>query len=247
MSKETKTSSITSFIDNHWTDHPVVEWISSNKQSILWIIVGLFAVLILAYRILMNQTLNAETDFFRAQTDFTKFQEGATNSANRLADASALSNLEALMKSYPELHGKYDGPLAQTLLIENQLPQAEAYAQATFKRTANDSIALYHEFAATSLLIGQQKYQDALEKAQALNTKLNAEVGRPQDTLYFFNLIRLALLNQQLGFVKEEKQLWENLKNNQQKESAAAAFNLFRTGQATLNQYIEKRMKILNQ
>ncbi len=246
MSKVTKTTSITSFIDTHWTDHPAVEWISNNKQSILWIIVGLFAVLILSYRILMTRTMNAETDFFRSQTDFTKFQDAALNSNNHLIDAASLSNLEVLMKSYPELHEKYDGPLAQTLLIEEQLPQAEAYAKTTFKRTANDSIDLYHDYAATSLLIGNKQYPEALTRAQELNSRMSLETRRPQDTLYFFNLIRLAFLNQQLGFAREEKQLWENLKNFQPQASSAEVFNLFKIGQATLNQYIEMRLKILD-
>ncbi len=243
MSKETKISSITSYVDTHWTDHPAVEWISNNKQSILWIIVGLFAVLILSYRILMNHTLNAETDFFRAQTDFVKFQDAALNSNNHLTDAASLSNLEDLMKSYPELHEKYDGPLAQTLLIEGQIPQAEAFAKDTFKRTANDSIQIYHEYAATSLLISKKQYQEALTKTQELNSKLSSEIGSP---LYFFNLIREALLSQQLGLEKEEKLLWENIKNYQQQTNSPEMINLFRSGQATLNQYMDSRLQILN-
>jgi hypothetical protein len=246
MSKETKTPTVISFMDAHWTDHPAVDWISNNKQTILWIIVGLFAVLILSYRILMNHNLNAEADFFRAQTDFAKFQDAAQNSNDQLSQAGSLSNLESLMKSHPELHQKFDGPLAQTLLIEGQIPPAEAYAQATFKRTANDSISLYHDFAATSLVIGKKDYQQALTQAQNLNAKIKADDKHQQNVLYFFNLVRLALLNQQLNMAKDEKLSWENLKNGQLNLDSKV-FNLFKIGQATLNEYIEMRMKILNQ
>lgn len=237
MSKETKTSAVLSFMDTHWTDHPAVEWISNNKQTLLWIVLGLFAALILSYRFLMNRNINAEANFFRAQAEFVKFQD--TN------DAGSLSTLESIMKDHPELHQKYDGALAQTLLVEKQVTQAETFAQATFKRTANDSITLYHDYAATSLLIGNKNYQEALNHAQTLNAKLLEGTEKPQGTLYLFNLIRLGLLNQELGLAKEEKQIWGNLTNSLQQSDSDEVIHLFRIGQATLNEFIAERMQAL--
>lgn len=245
MSKETKVSPINSFIETNWADHPAVEWVLNNKQIILWIIAGLFAALVIAYRILMHNSFNAEADFFKAQADFNKFEEAALHSNNHLADAAALNSLKELMKSHQELHAKYDGALAQTLLLEGQLPESESFAQATFKRTSNDSIQAYHDYAAASLLIGKQQFQEALSESKKLNIKLNAETGFPYETLYFFNLIRQAVLNQQLGFDKEEIQFWKEARKYLQEKGNPEIINLFRHGQANLNQYIEARLKIL--
>lgn len=244
MSKQTKPTAIPSFIDYHWTDHPAVEWISNNKQTILWIIIGLFAVLILAYRVMMTRTLNAEGDYFRAQTDFNQFQEAALTAKNAVGDSAALNELDGFMASYPELHAKYDGPLAQTLIIEEQMPKALPLAQATFKRTANDSINLYQDYAASSLLIGEGKYQEALQQSKLLKDKLNQQPADTLDkTLYFFNLIRLAVLNQQLGLEQEEKQAWNEVQNSAYRTDAMQSINLFKIGNADLNKYIEKRQK----
>lgn len=246
MNKQTKPSSLPSYFEYHWTNHPWVEWVINNKQNVLWIILGLFAVLILSYRILMNRSMNAETDFFRAQTDFSQFQEAARNSKNKLADSAAFDDLEAVMKQHPELHGKYDAPLAQTLLIEEQMPKAQAYAQATFQRTDLDAIGHFHDYAAASLLIGEGKYQEALQQAQQLKEKMGTEtLETMEETLYFFNLVRLALLNQQLGNGKAEKQLWEEIQNrSNQSPSMGSALSVFSAGHATMNQYIEQRKRL---
>lgn len=246
MNKQTKPSSLPTYLEYQWTDHPWVEWVINNKQNVLWIIIGLFAILILSYRILMNRSMNEEGDFFRAQTDFSQFQEAALNSKNQLADSTAFEDLEALMYRYPELHGKYDASLAQTLLIEEQMPKAQAYAQATFRRTQHEAISHFHDYAAASLLIGEGKYQDALQQSHQLKEKMGADsLGTMEETLYFFNLIRLALLSQQLGDGHAEKQLWEEIENkSRQSASVGAALNVFKAGHATMNQYIDQRKKL---
>ena len=239
MSKQSKESSISSFLDKQWSDHPAIEWVLNNKQTLLWIALGLFVGLIFTYRVLMNRTINSEADFFRAQTAFVHFQETAINPKE--GASNSLNELESLMKVHPELHGKYDASLAQTLLIKDQIPQAEKYAQATFKRTQNDFIGNYHEFAATSLLIGNGKYQEALIQAQNLKEKMNSESSNLGTTLYFFNLIRLAVLHQQAGNDQEEKQLWEEVKNISTQADVSALLNLFIEGQADFSSYMQKR------
>lgn len=240
MSKQSKQQpTISSFLDSHWSNHPAVEWALNNKQTLLWAALGIFAGLILTYRVLMNRSINAEGDFFRAQTAFVNFQEAAIKSKSEAA--ATLKELESIMKTHPELHGKYDAPLAQTLLIEDQIPLAEKYAQATFKRTKNDFIDNYHEFAATSLLIGNGNYQEALVQAQNLKEKMNAESSKTENTLYFFNLIRLAVLHQQIGNNQEEKQLWEEVKTLSAQTDLSGLLNLFTEGQADFSSYLQKR------
>lgn len=242
MSKQSKQSSTPPFSENHWSDHPAAEWISDNKQLILWTLAAIFALLIILARLLMGRNAHAESDYFKAQTDFTQFQADALNPAIQIADSKSLNDLESIMNQYPELHAKYDGPIAQTLIIENQIAKAEPFAKATFQRTKNDHIKNYHEFAKTSLLVGEGEYQKALENAEQLQETLKADLQKNRvSTLYIFNLLRLAMLHQQLGNTKQETQIWEEFQLLAPQTDAAKLLEIFSIGNANLNQFIQKR------
>ena len=242
MSKQSKQPSVPPFIESEWSDHPLAEWISNNKQFILWSLAGLFAVLIIAARVLMHSNSNAESDYFKAQIDFNEFQQAAADSSNKFADSNSLKDLETILNRYPELHAKYDAAIAQTLIIENEISKAEPFAKATFQRTKDDSIKNYHEYAATSLLIGTQEYQKALTNTLQLQEVLQNEVQKGQEnTLYLFNLIRLAMLHQQLDNKQEEAKIWSELQQLASQPHVINLLNLFTQGNATFNQYIQKR------
>src|SRR5665647_2862736 len=116
MSKQAKNSNaVAASVSSNWDENPLVEWISSNRQILLWGVAAAFVGLILAYRLISANLLNTEGDFFRAQALFTQFQEKTT------VDNTALNELEAIIRRHPELQAKYDGPLAQTLLIDGDV------------------------------------------------------------------------------------------------------------------------------
>jgi len=242
MSKQSKQPAVPSFIESHWSDHPLGEWISNNRQFILWFIAGLFVLLIVAARLLMGRNSNAESDYIKAQTVFNQFQEAAIN-PDRFANGSdSLNDLETIIKQYPELHAKYDAALAQTLIIEDQITKAEIFAKATFRRTKNDHIKNYHAFANTSLLISAGDYPKALLKSQQLQEVLRTDLQRNDvSVLYLYNLLRLATLHQELGNLQEEANNWEEFQQITPQPNVSALLNLFTQGNANLNQYIQKR------
>jgi hypothetical protein len=242
MSKQSKNSPIiaANFTDS-WADNAVLEWISSNRKALLWGVAALFAGLILSYRLLFISTLNFESDFFRAQTLFTQFQEKTSE------DTADLNELEAIMRRHPELQAKFDGALAQTLIIDGDIPKAQVFADLTFQRTRPDHLALYEDFAKTSLVIGAGQYDDALQQANQLKGKMEAyETDVVNSTLYAYNLVRIAVLNQQLGQQEAELQAWAAVQSLSNDSKAAISTNeLFKTGSASLNQYIIERKKTL--
>lgn len=225
--------------------HSAIEWIISHKKFFIGGFLALIAALILAYRVTNLQTLNAENDFFQAQTAFNQFQQ-STLSAQDSTASSDLAQLEKLMLRYPDLKPKYEGSLAQTLLANGQVAQAQVFAEGVFKRVQPDHLQLYQKYSQTSFTITEGHYADALQQTLALKTTLDELDQHTHPLLYVFNLIRLAMLYQHIQQPKEELLVWEQLQNQPQRlEAVLAANHLFKVGQATLNQYIEERKNTL--
>jgi hypothetical protein len=247
MNKSSVTSSLKhADFNEDWSSHPAIEWLSSHKKIFLWGFLALIALLILTYRITSLSTLNAEHDFFQAQTDFTQFQQESVSSEDSATSSSYLEQLEAIMQRHPELKPRYEGPLAQTLLITGQTPQAQVFVEDIFKRTQPDHLQFYQDYSQASLLISQGHYSDALQQTQQLQSSLDQLNEQTHPILYVFNLIRLAMLYQQTGQSKEELQTWKQLQNQPQRvEAVFAASQVYKIGQASLNQYIEERKKAL--
>ena len=224
-----------------WMDHPFVEWISSNRKVLLWGLLGVFAALILSYRLISVRTLNAESDYFRAENTFQEIQK---NPENKEKNAQNLKELTLIMERRPELHAKYDGALAQYFIIENQPEEAEKFARSTFKRIKSDQLQLFESYANSSLLISKVLYQEALENSLKLQTRLSENSSEiSKETLKIYNLLRLAVLHQQIGQKEQELAAWDRLLAQAEENSEAflPVYKLFTSGQASLGQYIDAR------
>jgi hypothetical protein len=247
MSKQnTPSSALKQNFLGDWTENPLIEWLSANRQIILWGLLALFAFIILCYRWMASQTLKSETDFFQAQIDFSRFQDKTLKPAEWLSSQDDLQRLDTLMVAHPELQSKYDGLIAQALLIQNQADQSLPYAERSFDRTASDDIDLYHVYSKTSLLIGEGHYQEALAQAEQLKQKLDQQAVTKGNPLYLFNLIRLAMLHQQLNQTDNERQAWNELQQYASTVESLAIINqVFKEGGASLQSYIEERKHAL--
>ncbi|MBA3721598.1 MAG: hypothetical protein H0W88_04280 [Parachlamydiaceae bacterium] len=228
-------------------ESPLVEWISTNKKLILYGIIALFALVIIALRFVSSQTLNAENDFFHAQSDFNRLQT-TTMQANTTGAIDSLNRIDPILKKHPELQAKYDGQIAQYLIIDQAVNEAKPLAERSFNRLKNSPTEFYEQFAKTTLLISNGQYEQAAQQAQQLKSQLDqAKASEFGDTLYVFNLVRLGILYQQLNQPAEEKQTWEALqKYRGHTETVLVAHQLFRDGNNSLMNYVEERNKALN-
>lgn len=234
MGKTSKNSPLDTIqIADSWDNTPLVEWITSNKQYLIWGVAILFAAMILTYRFLSWNNGSTEEDYYRAQNIFSKFQGDVGDNQDEL------NELEAIMRRHPELQAKYDGAMAQTLLIEGNVAQAKAFANMTFNRTRPDHLSSFEDYSKTSLLIGEGNYNEALQQAKLLQEKLESE--QLTDThLYAFNAIRIAYLYKELGLKDEELAAWSAVqKLRENYKSAAEAFALYNSGSTSLNAYVE--------
>jgi len=189
------------------------------------------------------RTLHAENDFFQAEKAFMQLQQTvATPSTQHPPLVAELALLNTIMERHPELKPKYDGPLAQTLLIEGQAPQARLFAEAIFKRTQRDALKLYRDYAQASLLIADGRYTEALQSAEELKSALDMLSKQENPLLDGFNLIRLAMLYKQTGQIEQELKTWNTLESQPGHLQAFLEIaKLFKAGSISLNQYIEER------
>lgn len=242
MSKASPSNNNFNLNDSDWTTHPLTEWIFSNKQTIIGLFIGLLALLLISYRLISSQSANAEVDFTKAQAIFTQFQEKALSDPE--AAQKNLEELEPLMTTHPDLKPKYQGSLAQTLLITGQTAKATSFAEEVFKRVKSDHLDLYQNFSETSLLISHQDYTQALEKANQLKEKLEvAPASITTPLLYEMNLVRLAMLYQEKKEPTEELKIWELLES---RTLTPETLNAFKVGKTPLTQYIKERKKTLS-
>lgn len=190
-------------------DHPIFSWLEKNSRNILLTVIGIALLLGLWYRYASNKHVEAEHDYFQAANAIELMKNPSKASI-------ALAELQTILARRPELNAKYDGILAQNLLIANNPALAGVYASKNFERIHQEASPLFLSFAKNSLTIGENKTQEGLANALALKEemeKIAKESGQHQfgAQLYIFNLIRIAMLQHALNEQTNEAKSWEEL------------------------------------
>lgn len=139
----------------------------------------------------------AEGEFVQAASAFAKWDQ--------------IEDLEKIMQKHPELHARYDGPIAQNFLINQDFSGAEPYIERVLRRVDQP---YYGDYTRMSLLISKGNYQEALEGAYQLKGQMENSLKEEKDisTLYAFNLLRIATLCQQLNNREGELSAWQEIK-----------------------------------
>ncbi len=206
-----------------------VEFLLRNKSRLLW--GALFAVLgaVLIARITNRVQSGKELAYIQADTHLEAILRGEEND----------SDLVAILHKHKELYPKYDGHLAQSLL--NRDPTlARIPAERLLERTGNEA-GVYAEFSRASLNVAEGDYQAALAQALALKEK----IGQEQPLLEAHNLLRIALLHQELGNMAETAAWEELLSTLESKEISLAFSTVFAKNGVSLTDYANERLKKL--
>lgn len=244
--------------------HSSFQWIVNYGSYLMIAAIILIAILLFFYRTSDQYSATAESDYMTAAQNFSRFQKEVAQGANReVVEGKNFKELRQVINRRPELHAKYDGAMAQLLILLGASDLAEEYAQLALARTSADALPDYSDYSQATLLIVQEKPAEALAQAQNLKerlleqTSLQEESRNFGDLLYGYNLLRLALLHQQQGNREEEYAYWNELKSyagwSEQNPSAQilapSEFNQLmasmREGNATLQSYVEQRVNTL--
>lgn len=255
MKKNSDTPSLED-ISNFWDESTFIQWLSHYGRYALFILLGLLVVLFFIYRLSSGGSEKAEKDYFNADREFQLFAKPILEETELLASTEALNRLEAIMQRRPELHAKYDGLIAQTLIFRGEMSKASHFANLALTRTSSENQPYYTEYAQTTLLIGSQQYEEALMRSQELQRKMTDTLAQSQDnpqrafgdTLYAFNLVRIGMLQQQLGLSKDELKTWQEWEHFVQQKQGINLEGMVSSApfEKQLSHFADKKISLLN-
>jgi hypothetical protein len=211
-------------------------WLKEHAQWIIAATAGLFGLLVILYFLTAQTSAQHERDYYQSYQLAQQFLEKPND--------STFTPLEQLLQRHPELHGKFDGLIAQTFLSAGNGTKAMPFATATLERTAADHEAPFRAYAQTTMLIAEGSMAEALKRSLALEQQLAGSKELP--LLRGYNLVRLAILQQKIGDHSAELSAWQTWQGFAAQHSAAAAeiHKLYSQGKMTLSDYINNRQMI---
>lgn len=247
-------------IESSWEDNPAIQMLAQYGRNALIALLAIIALVFLVYRVTMIGKAQEEMDFWNADKEFRTFTANETELTDPLAIEDALIKLNALMNSNPELNAKYDGMIAQTLINRGDAGDAIPFANRGISRTKSENTPFYTSYSESTLLIAQQRYEDALKQSQALDSQMRDAIQKNAaaqdrkfgDTLFALNILRIGILQQQLGLKNEERKTWQEWKQYSSGTATsplAKAFQhqraIFSEGKTSISDYIDGRLAAL--
>lgn len=144
---------------------------------------------------------------------------------------------ELIMKtnSSNTLKKRFGGKLFQEMVLFKPEIFTRAWLKDPLKVKDN-----YDKFSEGSLLIAENKYEDALAQSQSLQTELSRENA---PVLFAFNTFRLAILHDKLGHLSEARKLFEDILNH--KDLQETLNEAYKHEAVTAGDYIAERLSNL--
>lgn len=191
-------------------DHPIFQKIREHQKPISYILLALFLGVVLLYRMLAGQTSRAEHDYISLSESSAILNNPQASTDKREA---ALNDMIALLNRYPATQAKYDGMIAEQLLIENKSSEALPLINRTLNRVTDTASPFVIDYAKTSVLLAEGKEEEGVQAAYLLRQKMLDEKSPHGGVIYAFNLVRIALLEKQLNHRDLELKAWNELKD----------------------------------
>jgi hypothetical protein len=229
----------------------VLGWLKGHLTVTALAAVCLMGGLIGASRMVGWMQKGREADLISADLIYQKWR----------GDPEGLQKIEKWLTRHPELRAKYGAEIAHKLLFSSQGGLAEGYASAALKKLQEVS-PHYAVFSRGSLMIAEGKLPEALEAAKGLKRDMEGDTSFWDEQsrvlahgalLYGYNLIRIAVLEGQVGTPEGELVAWKEFKQRagwtdvplESKISDPEAYQMieknFRIEELTLHDYIADR------
>lgn len=225
--------------------HKTILFLMRHRRSLSFGAVALALLLLFAVRYSSSMQSNNQEDYLNAARYFSQ------TCGEGIDREEALTQLQAIMARHQELHAKYDGDLAQSLLNHDKSCVAKGYAYSIMTRVGQEH-PYANRFTEATFLIAEGSYQKALELARALKSELEErELTEKFETLYAYNLLRIAMLTQEIGSAQEEILAWDELyrklpqsgAEDGERSAYRQLMQNFHRGSISLIDYIEARKK----
>lgn len=196
-------------LEESFMDHPLFQSLKEYQKPISYGLLGIILGIVLLYRMLAGQSARAENEYIALSESSAILNNPESSSEKRTV---ALNEMLPLLERYPQIQAKYDGLVAEQLLIERNLDVASPLIERTFSRVKGAVSPYAIDYAKNSVLITQGDLGEGLKNAYLLREKMLSDIIPYSGVLYSFNLIRIALLEKQLNHKDLELKAWNELK-----------------------------------
>ncbi|MBS0654481.1 MAG: hypothetical protein JSR46_01780 [Verrucomicrobia bacterium] len=231
-------------------DSPMATWIVSNRKIILSVLIAIASI---AYIYIWISSNKKTAEYLTIQTANTLAQEvqAGPSTDTEEEQEGALRKLQEICTAYPSLQNRYDGLIAQELILANRGSEIDPYAQRSvgqLQRIGLTNLAAYSE---VSRLAGMNQPKEALEKANQLKETMSNQTTS-QYLLRAFLLLHIATLEKATGEQNNFEQTLNELKgflgitqpsnalNSQEKEYASLFLAHLQEKDASLLDYLSK-------
>lgn len=228
------------------------QFLVENRQFIPYVFIALLILLGIAFKVTGGRTSEAETNYLIAENYFNRLKETWQEGAGMESLQANLEKLQEITADYPSLRSRYDGTIAQLLLLMNKPEEARQFILRTLERTTQDDLRIFTEFSKTTLLIAEGKLAEALKRAKNLKKKIVQDDQKKIPHLFAYTLLRIAMLEKVSGTPEGESEAWDEWKNYAEKtpdspfdEAIATIGKSLQEGSFSLNEYINLRKKTL--
>lgn len=203
--------------------NPFISWTLRHWSTLLvaFILAGVFFYRYSFVKKKSNQ------DLLLKDSIYSKWEQDPTNE-------ESFQELKDLLQRNHALHHSYDGKIAQKLLEMKKIEELSSFSKLPVEKLHKISED-HAEFVKISLLITQEKWQEALTKAYDLNERLG-EISY----LKFYNLLRISLLEKNLNHPNRELKALAELECMLSKKNSLIT-------ESSLKEYIFQRKALLNQ
>ncbi len=225
--------------DSSFGEMHITEFIHKYGSIILYTVLGLASAIALFFYFTRSSEASSLQDYLKADSAYAQFASAPSDEAE-----TALAPLLQLMARRPDLKQLYEAKVAQALIGKDQTASAGIAIDNSLKRLDTDSLSLYHSYTETTLLIANDDYEAAYNRAKDLHHLMTESFETPEDeALFAFNLLRLATLQQQLGLHSQQRKSWEQILSYAENDNAVQTMlRHIRDGRVTLESYIQSRL-----
>lgn len=208
-------------------ENRIISLLSKHWSKLLLGLLAVACIAVWGERRSRSGEQQSRQDFFTAHQLFTKLQKGET------LPLETLETAEIILKKHPELHPKFDAPLALALFSQAKSEEGGKYAELLLNRVSSELPPLYKQFSQGTLLIAEAHYAEAYQGALSLQEQLKGQTGYQQ--LDAMNTLRLLFLAERLGNALQKQLHWEALTHHPRYKDIQA---LFHEGTLSLENYI---------
>lgn len=160
--------------------------------------------------------------------------------------ADNFTRLQALVKSDPLIKERYNGLIAEWLLLKEQKKEFAAFADHAIRTLSSSKMPYFARFSKISALTLENRLKEAFEEAHQLEKSLEEHNGAETNaTLYAFTLLQEVALLHALGFHDRAQKTVEKLKKNIAASDPSSRFVLPENERSQFVQHLQEQEALL--